>query len=55
MSLQPNSVSHEVLSIDQCGFRKGFNAQHCLVSMLEKWKEIVDNGGAFWCSYDRLL
>ena len=31
----------------QCGFRKGFNAQHCLVSMIEKWKESVDSGGAF--------
>ena len=31
----------------QCGFRKGFNAQHCLVSMVEKWKESVDSCGAF--------
>ena len=31
----------------KCGFRKRFNAQHCLVSLLEKWKESVDNGGAF--------
>ena len=29
------------------GFRKGFNAQHCQLSMIEKWKESVDNGGAF--------
>ena len=21
----------------QCGFRKGFNAQHCLLAMIEKW------------------
>ena len=26
----------------QCGFRKGFNAQHCLLAMLEKWKKVVD-------------
>ena len=26
---------------------KGFNAQHCLVSAIEKWKESVDNGGTF--------
>ena len=26
---------------------QGFNAQHCLVSMIEKWKESVDNGGEF--------
>ena len=36
-----------ILSKYQCGFRKGFNAQHCLVSMIEKWKESVDSGGAF--------
>ena len=26
---------------------KGFNAQHCLISMMEKWKESMDNNGAF--------
>ena len=31
----------------QCGFRRGYNAQHCLVSSIEKWKKSVDNGGAF--------
>ena len=31
----------------QCGFRKGFNAQYYLVSMIKKWKESVDNSGAF--------
>ena len=36
-----------MLSKYQCEFHKGFNAQHCLVSMIEKWKESVDNGGAF--------
>ena len=36
-----------ILSKYQCGFCKGFNAQHCLVSMIEKWKESVDNGGVF--------
>ena len=36
-----------LLSKYQCGFRKGFNAQHCLVSMIEKWKESMDSGGAF--------
>ena len=35
------------LSKYQYGFRKGFNAQHCLVNMIEKWKESVDSGGAF--------
>ena len=25
----------------------GFNAQHCLISITEKWKGSVDNGGTF--------
>ena len=36
-----------LLSKYQCGFRKGFNAQHYLVSMIEKRKESVGSGGAF--------
>ena len=31
----------------QCGFRKGFSAQHCLLSMLEKWKTAMDNKKTF--------
>ena len=31
----------------QCGFRKVFSAQHCLVSMLEKWKSATDNKKSF--------
>ena len=27
-----------------CSFRKGYNAQHALVRMLEKWKTSLDNG-----------
>ena len=26
----------------QCGFRKGFNVQHCLITMIEKWRRSVD-------------
>ena len=33
----------------QCGFRRGYNAQHCLITLIEKWKKSVDNGGAIWC------
>ena len=29
----------------QCGFRKGFNAQHCLLVMIEKWRKTLDKGG----------
>ena len=31
----------------QCGFRKGFNAQHYLLAMLEKWKKTVDTKKVF--------
>ena len=34
-------------SKSQCGFRKGYSAQHCLLAMTEKWKTAVDNGGVF--------
>ena len=44
---QMQTYFDNILSKYQCEFRKGFNAQHCLVSMIEKWKESVDNGGAF--------
>ena len=35
------------LSKYQCGFRKGYNVQHCLLAMIEKWKKAVDNGNVF--------
>jgi hypothetical protein len=28
-----------------CGYRKGFSAQHALISMTEQWKKSVDNKG----------
>ena len=27
----------------QCGFRKGYTLQHCLILMINKWKKAVDN------------
>ena len=36
-----------LLSKYQCGFRKGFSDQHCLLAMLEKWKNVVDKGKVF--------
>ena len=35
-----------ILSKYQCRFRRGYNAQHCLITLIEKWKKSVDNGGA---------
>ena len=39
----------------QCGFRKGFNAQHCLLAMIEKWRKTLDKGGETGGSLDRSL
>ena len=35
----------QILSKYQCGFRQGYNTQHCLLMMVEKWKEALDKGG----------
>ena len=36
------SFMFEFLSKYQCGFRKGYGTQHCLLAMLEKWKSTVN-------------
>ena len=36
-----------ILSPKQCGFRKGNSVQHCLMDMLEKFKESRDRGDEF--------
>ena len=41
------SFMFEFLSKYQCGFRKGYSKQHCLLAMLEKWKSAVDKGKSF--------
>ena len=35
----------QFLSKYQCGFRQGYNTQHCLLVVAEKWKETSDNSG----------
>ena len=37
----------KILSLFQCGFRKGFVTQHCLLLIIEKWKEAADKGQSF--------
>ena len=37
----------KILSDQQCGFRKGYSTQHCLLNLLEKWKNSVDKGKSF--------
>ena len=41
------SFMFEFLAKYQCGFRKGYSTQHCLLAMLEKWKSAVDKGKSF--------
>ena len=36
---------NKFLSKCQCGFRQGYSAQHCLLVMVEKWRQCLDNGG----------
>ena len=35
----------QYLSAKLCGFRKGFNSQYTIISILEKWKKSVDDRG----------
>ena len=35
----------KILSKHQCGFRQGYNIQHCLLVMVKKRKEAIDKGG----------
>ena len=36
---------NQIFSKYQCGFRKGYDAQHCLMAMIEKWHKFLDIGG----------
>ena len=36
-----------ILSKQLCGFRKGFNAQHSLLKLLEKWRQSLEEGLVF--------
>ena len=47
ISKQLSKFSESILSKFQCRFRKGYGAQHCLLMMLETWKEGADNNKVF--------
>ena len=36
-----------IMSKYQCGFRKGYCVQHCLIALLEKWRVNIDRGLEF--------
>ena len=42
-----SSFFNQIFSKYQCGFQKGFSAQHCLLVMLEKPKSSNDKGKTF--------
>ena len=37
----------QIFSKFQCGFRKGFSTQNCLLYIIENWKESLDQGGHY--------
>ena len=37
----------QIFSKFQCGFRKGFSTQNCLLYMIENWKKSLDQGGRY--------
>ena len=46
----PKEISdlfHTILSKYQCGFMKGHGVQHCLIDLLEKWRESIGRGLEF--------
>ena len=47
MNGQISAYFANILSKNQCGFRKGYSSQHCLVAMIEKWKKGIDSKGSF--------
>ena len=47
MYQQLYELFNSIPSPKQCGFRKGYSVQHCLMVMLEKFKELRDKGEEF--------
>ena len=47
MFAQMSSFCDNFLSKQQCGFRKGYSTQQCLLALLEEWKRAVDSGQMF--------
>ena len=41
----PESKNKDRIKKYQCGFWKGFSAQHLLIAMTEKWRQSLDSSG----------
>ena len=46
-SLKDIYTNDTILSKYQCAFRKWHGVQHCLIALLEKWRESIDRGLEF--------
>ena len=44
---QISSYFNDIFSKYQCEFRKAFSAQHCLLAVIEKWYNSMDQGKFF--------
>ena len=44
---QIRTYFEHIFSRYQCGFRKGYSTQQCLLAIIEKWKKFVDNRVVF--------
>ena len=47
MFIQMSAFFEDIFNKQQCGFRKGYNTQQCLLKMMEKWKRSVDEDKVF--------
>ena len=47
LSRQLSEFFNNILSKFQCGFRKCYGTQHCLLLMLQNWKGVTGNNKAF--------
>ena len=49
MHRQISEYFETVLSKFQCGFRKGYSTQDCLLAMVENCKKSIRSRGRIWC------
>ena len=47
MFAQMSNLLENFLSMQQCGFQKGYRMQLCALVLLEKWKCAIDRGKTF--------
>ena len=45
MYIRIYEYQNKILAKWQYGFHQGYSAQHCLLVMVEKWRQCLDNGG----------